>query len=131
MGRPKKGEGAPRPTPTDKEIMSYNNVPIDIAARYIGIAESSMRLALREGRVNFGFAAQGAGSHLIYNISPGGLVKYKREGLTVVPFEKIQDLLTDSVCQLVDAKLGSMRQLLDMVADTENAVTAHNQIRHR
>lgn len=90
------------PAPTDEEILSYDNVPIAVAARYIGTPEATLRLALREERVPIiGFAVQGTG-HLIYNISPGGLVRYKRQGGEIIPFEHGLDILVDKA----EGKLG-------------------------
>lgn len=34
---------------TDEEIMAYDNVPIDVAARYIGWSSPTIYRALREG----------------------------------------------------------------------------------
>ena len=41
---------------TDEEIMAYDNVPIDVAARYIGWSSPTIYRALREERAPFGFA---------------------------------------------------------------------------
>lgn len=67
------------PIPTDAEILAYDNVPVDVAARYLDWPEQTVRLALREGRATFGIAVKDKA--LTYKISPGGLVKYKREGV--------------------------------------------------
>lgn len=105
-GRPKKGQEKERRTvPTDEEILSYDCVPVQVAARYIGMTESSLRLALREERArHLGFAVEGD-SHMIYNISPGGLVKYKREGGTILPLEHVQDVLVGMVVNEVRRRL--------------------------
>ena len=99
----------------DEEILAYDNVPIDVAARYLGISQSSVRLALREDRARqFGFAVQGSGNGLIYHISPGGLVRYKREGGVIVPFESIEELLADVVVKLVDEKMQGIRRIAEL-----------------
>ena len=36
------------PIPTDAEILAYDNVPVDVAARYLDWPEQTVRLALRE-----------------------------------------------------------------------------------
>lgn len=92
-------------TPTEEEILSYDNVPIDVAARYIGMTEQSLRLALREERArHLGFAVEG-NSHMIYNISPGGLIRYKKEGGSIIPFEHVQEVLAKVVVEEVMRRL--------------------------
>ena len=61
---------------TDEEIMAYDNVPIDVAARYIGWSSPTIYRALREERAPFGFAvcSEETGSWT-YNISPGLLLE--------------------------------------------------------
>lgn len=73
------------PIPTDAEILAYDNVPVDVAARYLDWPEQTVRLALREGRATFGIAVKDKA--LTYKISPGGLVKYKREGVPCFDYE--------------------------------------------
>ena len=79
------------PIPTDDEILNYDNVPVDVAARYLDWTEQNVRLALREGRAPFGIAIQDRA--LTYKISPGGLVKYKREGVPVMSYETMRYLV--------------------------------------
>ena len=74
------------PVPTDGEILALDNVPVDVTARYLGWTEQNVRLALREARAPFGIAIPGNKGALTYKISPGGLVKYKREGAPVMSY---------------------------------------------
>lgn len=106
------------PAPSEKEILQYDNVPVTVAASYIGWTEHALRLAIREKRAPFGIAVEGEGRY-IFNISPGGLVKYKQEGVSVVPFEALQDLMADGVCRLVDAKLGGVGKILRMLENAQ------------
>lgn len=69
-------------TPTDEEIMSYTNVPVEVAAKYIGWSSCNVAYALQQERAPFGCAAKtGIGASgfpsYTYNISPGLLVGYK------------------------------------------------------
>lgn len=69
-------------TPTDEEIMGYTNVPVDVAAKYIGWSSCNVAYALQQERAPFGCAAKtGIGASgfptYTYNISPGLLVGYK------------------------------------------------------
>ena len=100
-----KRKKAPPAVPTDEEILAYDNVPIAVAARYIGMSENSLRLALREERARYlGFAVMGMG-HLVYNISPGGLVRYKRNGGEIIPFEHLQDVLVKTIVDEVERRM--------------------------
>lgn len=64
-------------TPTDEDILSYNSVPLEVAAKYIGWSSCNIAFALQQERAPFGVAVQ-TGYTWTYNISPGLLVKYKR-----------------------------------------------------
>ena len=68
------------PAVTDQDILSCDNVPVELAARYLGSSTATLYEALQDERVPFGWAVQ-RNSHWSYNISPGALVRYKREGL--------------------------------------------------
>lgn len=81
--------------PTDEAILAYDNVPVDIAARYLDWPEQTVRLALREGRAPFGTAVRG--KNLTYKISPGGLVRYKREGAPCFDYPTIKSLIQEAV----------------------------------
>ncbi len=87
------------PAPTDEEILAYDCVPVSVAARYLGWTEQTLRLALREARAPFGVAV--ADKDLTYKISPGGLVKYKREGVPVLSYETIREMLKSIVAEAV------------------------------
>lgn len=83
------------PAPTDDEILAYDNVPVDVAARYLGWPENTVRLALREGRASFGTAVRDNG--LTHKVSPGGLVRYKREGAPCMDYGTIKFMLEDVI----------------------------------
>lgn len=91
------------PVPTDEEILQYENVPVDVAARYLDWPEQTVRLALREGRAPFGIAVRG--KTLIYKISPGGLVRYKRDGVPCIDYKTIQDLIQRVVTQTIQEEM--------------------------
>ena len=84
------------PAPTDEEILYYDNVPLAVAARYIGWTEMALRLALREQRAPFGMSVEGESRYTV-NISPGGLVRYKREGGLLIPFEAICEAVKEAM----------------------------------
>ncbi len=74
---------------TDAEILAMDSVPIIAAAKYIDVNAQALRMALQYQRVTFGFAVQCAGGRWTYHISPGGLVKYKREGMVMAQKEEL------------------------------------------
>lgn len=88
------------PVPTDEEIRAYDNVPVDVAARYLDWTEHTLRLALREGRVSFGVAVKDRS--LTYKISPGGLIRYKREGLPLLDYATMQQLISAGVQEALE-----------------------------
>ena len=82
---------AEKPRPTDEQILSYDNVPVYIAARYTGQGQSTLSFALQKGLAPFGYAVECNGSWA-YNISPGLLMKYKRGDLPTYRLEDVQQL---------------------------------------
>lgn len=95
------------PVPGDDDILSYDNVPVDVAARYLDWPEQTVRLALREGRAPFGLAVKGRA--LTYKISPGGLVKYKREGVPCFDYETILHMVKSAVAGTIQAEMEDLK----------------------
>lgn len=95
------------PVPSDDEILSYDNVPVDVAARYLDWPEQTVRLALREGRATFGVAIKDKA--LTYKISPGGLVKYKREGVPCFDYETILHMVKAAVSSTIHAEMDDIK----------------------
>ena len=98
-------------TPTDVEIMSYTNVPVEVAAKYIGWSSCNVAYALQQERAPFGIAAQTGESRTTglptytYNISPGLLVKYKRGELQAWRLNEVLKLAADGYQKIIDAHL--------------------------
>lgn len=91
------------PAPTDAEILAYDNVPVDIAARYLNWPENTVRLALREGRACFGTSIRDKG--ITHKISPGGLVRYKRDGAPCMDYETMSYMLEGIVRKVIQEEL--------------------------
>lgn len=91
------------PAPTDAEILAYDNVPVDVAARYLNWPENTVRLALREGRACFGTSIRDKG--ITHKISPGGLVKYKRDGAPCMDYETMAFMLEGIVRKVMQEEL--------------------------
>ena len=98
-------------TPTDEEIMSYCNVPFDVAAKYIGWSGVTVRYALQQERAPFGLAAQNpkTGSWS-YNISPGLLVAYKRGELQAWKLTELIKLVADGFIQALEEQMSAARK---------------------
>ncbi len=97
---------------TDDEILAYDNVPVKVAARYIGWSTSTLYYAIQDGRAPFGFASVNedaktySGCSYAYNISPGLLVAYKRGTLACPqPGEVMRVILTAVQDMLADGKI--------------------------
>ena len=86
---------------TDADILAYDNVPVPIAAQYIGWNANKLYYALQDHQVPFGFVAEressarACGASWTYNISPGLLVAYKRGTLVTVPQGDLAAIIRD------------------------------------
>ena len=101
---------------TDEEIMAYDNVPIDVAARYIGWSSPTIYRALREERAPFGFAvcSEETGTWT-YNISPGLMVKYKRGDLPTYRLRELEEVMVRHVQEALDLRLAGVSALMGKV----------------
>ena len=61
----------------EKEILTYTNVPVPLAAEYLGWDPMGLRLALRDGDVDFGSARRPTGRKYVYWISPFKLIHHQ------------------------------------------------------
>ena len=100
---------------TDEAIMAYDNVPIDVAARYIGWSSPTIYRALREERAPFGFAvcSEETGTWT-YNISPGLLVKYKRGDLPTYRLRELEEVMVRHVQEALDLRLAGVSALMEL-----------------
>lgn len=99
-------------TPSDEDILGYNNVPVDVAAKYIGWSTCNTYRALQQERAPFGMAAQTSETTWTYNISPGLLVKYKNGELQSWRLNEVIKLAADGVQQVIDARLDAVAALV-------------------
>lgn len=100
------------PKPTDEEIMSYDNVPAEIASKYLGWSGQAVRAALRQGVVPFGSASQPSGTAWSFYINPILLVKCKHGEIPLYQLEKAQAVLIECVEAFLDAKLEGLNKIL-------------------
>jgi len=65
---------------TNEDILKYDNVPVNMAAQYLGTSQQYIRIGLQRARLPFGTCVQLSGKEngkWTYHISPGLLVSYK------------------------------------------------------
>lgn len=99
-------------TPTDEEILAYNNVPADVAAQYIGWSTCNIYRALQQERAPFGMAARTSETKWTYNISPGLLVKYKAGEIQAYKLNEVIKLAADGIEEILDEKLAMVASLV-------------------
>ena len=104
------------PRPSDEEILRYDNVPIPLAASYLGTSSPTMMRALQQGRTPFGWAAlnEETGTYT-YNVSPGGLVEYKHNGQRVIDLSLMEQLMQEAVDRLVAARMDKLKAAMRLM----------------
>lgn len=104
------------PPPPDEEILSYNNVPCALAAKYIGWSDVTIRYALQQERAPFGMATQNPNTATwSYNISPGLLVAYKRGQLQAWRLHDVINLAADGIQKVLDERMDETRRFAEAV----------------
>lgn len=100
--------------PTEAEIRQYSNVPVDVAARYLGSSTTTIKLALQEGRAPFGFAARNPekGCHT-YQISPERLIRYQTGDLTMCSVNEIMRFAAAGIEDILEAKTKQMTKIFN------------------
>lgn len=66
-----------KPKVTEDEILSHDNVPVELAADYLGKTANFLRCAMQSQRCPFGIGVKMEGGKWSYSISPGMLIAYK------------------------------------------------------
>ncbi len=101
-----------KPAPTREEILSYDNVPYQVAAKYIGWSDVTLRNALQQGTAPFGCAARNleTGTYA-YNVSPGLLVKYKEGDLQAWRLNDVINLARDGMQDVLNAQMDAMADM--------------------
>lgn len=108
--------------PTEKDILAYNNVPIELAAKFIGWSDITIRYALQEERAPFGMAAQNPKTGTwSYNISPGLLLKYKNGELPAWKLKELSTMLADHAERIIDERVGSVGKMIDKLLGGKSA----------
>lgn len=102
--------------PSEETVMSYANVPVNVAAPFVGWSTTTLYAALQQGRAPFGFAVENEekGSWA-YNISPGGLIRYKRDGCPMIRLDELREFMADSAKEVLDAKVSTLGKIVEAV----------------
>lgn len=100
------------PPPTDEEVLAYTNVPVDVAAKYIGWSTTTIYYALQDQRAPFGMAVKSPNGGWAYNISPGLLVRYKRGDLPTYRLNEVINLAAEGVERVIEQRLSGMQKVL-------------------
>lgn len=75
---------------TDNDIKAYDNVPIEVAADYLGVPPDRLRRILKAGTMPFiGGSANNECGKTMFIVSPGGLVNFKKGTLLSVEREPV------------------------------------------
>lgn len=98
--------------PTEEEILQQTNVPVEMAARFIGWSTPTLYYALQDQRAPFGVAVKSPKGGWAYNISPGLLVRYKRGDLPTYRLKEVIDLAAEGVERVLKERMAGMRQVL-------------------
>lgn len=100
--------------PTDEEILKYDNVPIEVASRYLGSSTATLYEALQDERAPFGWAVR-RNAQWAYHISPGALVRYKREGLPLYKLKDVSDIVCGDIERLINKKMEFLTTVMQAV----------------
>ncbi|MCQ5029636.1 hypothetical protein NE547_08810 [Flavonifractor sp. DFI.6.63] len=104
------------PPPSEETVMSYANVPVEVAAPFVGWSTTTLYAALQQGRAPFGFAVENeAKGSWAYNISPGGLIRYKRDGCPMIRLGELREFMADSAKEVLDAKVSTLGKIVEAV----------------
>jgi len=103
------------PPPSDEDILGYQNVPVTVAARYIGWSSTTIYQALQEDRAPFGFAVRCKSGGWAYNISPGLLVKYRRGDLPTYRLKEVQELAAEGIERILDTRMKGLKKVVEAV----------------
>lgn len=101
--------------PTEDEIMRQNNVPVEMAARYIGWSTPTLYYALQDQRAPFGVAVKSPKGGWAYNISPGLLVKYKKGDLPTYRLQEVVDLAAEGVQRALQEQVSGLNYILNII----------------
>ena len=104
--------------PTEAEIRSYENVPVHIAAKFIGTSSKTLYEGLQYQLCPFGWAVQNkeAGSWR-YLIPPERLIRYQNGEMADYKLDQIIRLASAGVERVVQAQMENIQRVLDAMKE--------------
>lgn len=113
---PKKNNDASEIPALEREIWSKKNVPVALAAQYLGMSSDTIYAGLQDERMPFGFGVyKKATETWTYHISPGALVKYRNGELPAYRLREVQKIFVEGAEQLLNTKLQGLSQIVAKV----------------
>lgn len=104
---------AKRKIDTDAEILSCSNVPVPLAAQYLGCSPETLRESLRQGRAPFGYGIKhGETGKWAFHISPGLLVAYQDGSLQPLNTGRIVEQLAADVGKMLEERYRGAAKML-------------------
>jgi hypothetical protein len=94
---------------TKNDLMEYDNVPVRVAAQYLGITEQAVRWGIRSGKLPIGTVSGKKGTRCL--IPPAKLIDWK-EGMDVA--EKI-DAELKTISKLMEQGLITFDDILGLI----------------
>lgn len=100
-------------TPTDEKILSYTNVPVNMAAAYLGVSPQTVRSSLIQKTAPYGYAVQNPEAGIwTFQISPGALVNYQNGVLNGLNVSGAVELMTAEVEKLLETRMKAAMEIL-------------------
>lgn len=100
-------------TPTDEEILSYTNVPVSVAAAYLGLSPQTVRDGLSQGTAPYGYAVRNQEKGTwTFQISPGALVNYQNGVLNGLNVTRAVEIMTAEIERLLSARSRAALEVL-------------------
>lgn len=100
--------------PTEADIRRYQNVPVDVAARYLGSSPVTIMRALQDSRAPFGFASKNPQkNYYTYQISPERLIRYQSGELPMYNITEIMRYAAAGIEDLLTAKTEQLTKVVN------------------
>ena len=90
----------------EKEILKYDNVPVKVAAKYLGVGEQFIRIQMQRDIISIGCVKTNPQGKHQYYISPAKLISYK----TGKDYNEVKEEISFNVKY---EQLLKLRELLD------------------
>lgn len=100
-------------TPTEDMIRLYDNVPVSVAAAYLGCGPVIVQNALQQRRAPYGYAVENQEKGTWrYQISPGALVRFKSGELPMWPLSDLLEQIADGIDGIVSLRTKAAIKIL-------------------